>query len=64
MLALLSLEVELENKDKLVEFALIAMPQTHAYRKGTYKGIFKRFYTLLCWTYDYMSNYTLPITII
>ena len=48
MLALLSLEVELENKDKLVEFTLAAMPQTHAYRKGTYKGIFKRFYTLLC----------------
>ena len=48
MLALLSLEVELENKDKLVEFTLIAMLQTHAYRKGTCKGIFKRFYTLLC----------------
>ena len=47
MLALLSLEVELENKDKLVEFMLVAMLQTHAYRKGTYKGIFKRFYALL-----------------
>jgi len=48
MLALLSLEVELENKDKLVEFTLAAMLQTHAYRKGTCKGIFERFYTLLC----------------
>ena len=48
MLTLLSLEVELENKDKLVEFALIAMLQTHAHRKGTCKGIFKRFYALLC----------------
>ena len=47
MLALLSLEVELENKDKLVEFALVAMPQTHAYGKGTCKGIFERFYALL-----------------
>ena len=48
MLALLSLEVELENKDKLVEFMLAAMLQTHVYRKGTYKGIFERFYALLC----------------
>ena len=48
MLALLSLEVELENEDKLVEFALTAMLQTHTYRKGTCKGIFKRFYALLC----------------
>ena len=64
MLALLSLEVELENKDELVEFALAAMPQTHAYGKGTCKGIFERFYALLCWIYDYMSNYALPITII
>ena len=47
MLALLSLEVELENKDKLVEFTLTAMLQTHTHRKGTYKEIFKRFYTLL-----------------
>ena len=64
MLALLSLEVELENKDKLVEFTLAAMLQTHAHRKGTYKGIFKRFYTLLCQTYDYMSDYALPATVI
>ena len=64
MLALLSLEVELENKDKLVEFALVAMPQTHAHRKGTCKGIFKRFYALLCRTYNHMSDYTLPTTII
>ena len=64
MLALLSLEVELENKDELVEFTLAAMLQTHAHRKGTCKGIFERFYTLLCWTYDYMSNYALPVTII
>ena len=64
MLALLSLEVELENKDKLVEFTLAAMLQTHAYRKGTCKGIFERFYALLCRTYDYMSNYALPATII
>jgi len=48
MLALLSLEVELENEDKLVEFVLVAMLQTHAHRKGTCKGIFKRFYALLC----------------
>jgi len=48
MLALLSLEVELENEDKLVEFVLVGMLQTHTHRKGTYKGIFKRFYTLLC----------------
>ena len=48
MLALLSLEVELENEDELVEFALIAMLQTHAHGKGTCKGIFKRFYALLC----------------
>ena len=48
MLALLSLEVELENKDKLVEFTLVAMLQTHAHGKGTCKGIFERFYTLLC----------------
>ena len=48
MLVLLSLEVELENEDKLVEFMPAAMPQTHAHRKGTCKGIFKRFYALLC----------------
>jgi len=47
MLALLSLEVELENEDKLVEFTLIAMLQTHAYRKVAYKGSFKRFDTVL-----------------
>ena len=64
MLALLSLEVELENEDELVEFALAAMPQTHTHRKGTCKEIFERFYALLCWTYNYMSNYALPITII
>ena len=64
MLALLSLEVELENEDELVEFTLAAMLQTHAHRKGTYKGIFKRFYALLCWTYNHMSDYALPITII
>ena len=64
MLALLSLEVELENEDELVEFTLAAMPQTHAYRKGTCKGIFERFYALLCWTYDYMSDYALPATVI
>ena len=64
MLALLSLEVESENKDELVEFALVAMLQTHAYGKETCKGIFKRFYALLCWIYNYMSNYALPVTII
>ena len=48
MLALLSPEVELENEDEPVEFALAAMPQTHAHGKGTCKGIFERFYALLC----------------
>jgi hypothetical protein len=64
MLALLALEVELEKEDELAEFALIAMPQSYVYRKKTRKGIFKRFYALLCRIYDYTSDYALPATII
>jgi len=64
MLALLALEAEPEKEDEPVEFAFAAVPQSHAYGKGTRKGIFERFYALLCRTYDHTSDYALPATIV
>ena len=64
MLALLAPEVESENEDEPVEFALAAMQQAHAHGKRTRKGVFERFYALLCRTYDHTSDYALPATVV
>jgi hypothetical protein len=64
MLALLTWEAESETEDELAEFALAAMPQSHAYGKRTREGIFERFYALLCRTHDHKSDYALPAAVI
>ena len=64
MLALLASEAEPEEKDEPAEFALAAMPQSHVHGKSTRKGIFERFYALLCRTYNHTPDYALPATVI